>query len=155
MSLNWIEYIPALSLTAYAANDVVGAPIAITGNRSGMPFYIDQIHLIDMDQAKAALRFLFFSTQITVQADNAALATSDIEIPYLCAILSTGTYVDVGTSYSYNQILPARPIAVTPYKGKNIWVVMQTTGTPTYGSTSSLKVRIVYRYQEFGMTVSG
>lgn len=156
MSLNWLEHVPTISTTAYAANDIVGTPLAIPAQRSGSPFYIDQIQIIDMDQAKAALRFLFFATQVTVQADNVAMAISDIEVrSHLCGVLASGAYIDVGTSYSTQHIIPARPLVVTPYNGRNIWMVVQTTGTPTYSAVDSLKFRVCYNYQQFGMMVAG
>jgi hypothetical protein len=143
------EVTPTVTAAAYSANNQVGGIQTLTGvcfdeNRFGQ---LSSITLIDKAAQSAAMSIFFFDQLPTVAStDKNALDITDAEMASKCigqVTIAAGDY----QSTSSNSVacktfsLPLKSRAVgTP--GGTLYVVVKTTGTPTYASTSDL----VFKY---------
>lgn len=140
---------PVISTPAYTANDQVGGIQELTNiirqdATMGLGSAIlTSVTILDKDSQNAAFNLWFFKISPTLaSSDNAAMNLTDANL-----LLSFIGVVSVGTTYAAGAVnsvsttsnlnLPvfAPGTATTP---TSIYVVAQTTGTPTYASTSSL-----------------
>lgn len=134
---------------AYTAADQVGTLRTITDAVEGYgEGQLVHVSVLDKGKQKSSLILLFFSAAPTVaSANNAALDVTDAEMAskFLGLVAVTADdYVDI-TGSSVNTV-----DAIT-YGGKDlvlssttgdIYMLIQTLGTPTYTSTSDLVVTL-------------
>lgn len=137
------------SAGAYAINDQVGSLQTLVGaaDLKGQVVVIDSLSIVDTAQQKSDLVVLLFSKPPTITStDNNALAISDSEIAdkLLCALkVANADYNDVAQASiaCYGdlgiQIEPREPRSGLT-TGQDVYALVLSKGTPTYGSSSSV-----------------
>lgn len=143
---NVIEVIPTVSTSpAYTAEDQVGGIQTLSNVCRAQGYGATLVSLVVTDRAKqsVALSCFFFDELPTVTSvDNGSIDISDAEMADKCigvVSLSAASYVNV----SLNSVVTAGSGGTGLYlKSKDadgkIYVVVKTTGTPTYASTTDL-----------------
>jgi hypothetical protein len=144
-----VEVTPTITAGAYSAEDQVGGIQTLSGATLGEDCGATVISVVVTDKAKqsAALSMFFFDELPTVaSADNDAINISDAEMADKCIgviSVAAASYVNVAD----NSVVTAPASSTGLYvksrdaDGK-IYVVVKTTGTPTYASTGDL----VFKY---------
>lgn len=151
---NFIEVTPTVSASsAYEAGDQVGGIQTLTDavpqdTKTGA---LLNITVIDEAAQSAALVIYFFDELPTVaSSDNAALNITDAEVTDKCIGQITIAAADYDAiSGSSIACVPASSSGIifkSQESGGNIYAVVKTTGTPTYGGTDDLtfKYAIIY-----------
>ncbi len=146
-----VEITPALASfsTPYSANDTLGglntvltlvpmqAPLEALGS----------LVLIDASKQKIATDVLFFTSSVTLSADNAAFSISDADaLKFIGSVsIAAGDYIDSAA----NSMATKRGLSllIPQSGGQTIYCVFVTRGTPTYGSASDLVARMTF-YEE-------
>jgi hypothetical protein len=138
---------PAVTAGAYSANDAVGALMTFTNavRASGGRAKIHTINFTDLGVTANVLNLWLFSDSIAAIADNAAWDPSDAELltcvgviqiaaaDYLVATDNqAATKVNVGFVYNCT--------------GTSLYGQFECVGTPTYASTSDIKIRMQVEY---------
>lgn len=138
--------IPVTTAGAYSANDQVGGLMTLkTGVDGKHPATLLDIKVLDKASQKAALVIWFFSKVVSVAGDNAAHSVSDADMAFCLghrAIPET-KYADTAlNAFATDENIGLGGLAPDPANGTNgtIYALIETTGTPTYGSTSDLKL---------------
>lgn len=125
--------------------DVVKGPNHVT--------ILKSIVVIDADNQKAAIDFLFFSSAPTVTgSDKAAFSISAAELKakFVGAIsLASGSYLStaaqaVATVPGLDMLVQSKADTTNPF-GKSLFMAMICRGTPTYTTTSSLVVDLCFQ----------
>ncbi len=134
-----------VSTSAYSANMVVGGKNAFnllrTVNGSGK---LQSVALIDNSNVKAAMTLLFFSQNpIGVYLDHASFTWSAADTDTLIrkVNIATADYETINGKAVADISSIAKDIYGTN-GDTNIYVVMITTGTPTYATTNALTLKI-------------
>lgn len=142
------------SAGAYSAGDQVGgiSEIANVFGRAGCGAIIHSVTLQDLADQKANIQLLFFDKLPTlIGSDNAAFSISDAELTAKCIgalSIATADYVDIGSQAVATKTglhLALRPQVNAQQgvsNGQSLFVVMLTSGTPTYGSGAKLNLVI-------------
>lgn len=146
---NVIEVTPTVSTSpAYTAEDQVGG-IQTLGNacrQQGGGATLISVAVHDKAKQSAALVLFFFDELPTVaSSDNAAVDVTDAEMAGKClgsVTVAATNYVNVSGSSmaTVNSPNTALYMKSQDADGK-LYVVVKTTGTPTYASTSDLTFR--------------
>lgn len=140
-----VEVTPTLDTNAYGANDRVGTvqTIAAAAIKGGKTALLTSLTVIDKASQGVALSLFFFRELPTVASDdNAALEISDAEMAKCVGhvIVATGDY----QATSANKVACVKNIQLAMESGQadgNLYVVLMTTGTPTYAASS-----LVFKY---------
>lgn len=138
-----VEATPVITTTAYSAGDAVGAVLSFAGAArvaagSGV---VQSVVITDKAGQVANLDLLLFDTNLSVPpTDNAACAIADADlVKCVGAIPVTGHHALADNSVS-------RALAVgLGFKllaGTTLYGVLVSRGTPTYATSSDLKVRL-------------
>lgn len=137
---------PVITAAAYSAGDQVGDIMTLssvvrqdTNTQLGTAM-LTSVSIIDKAKQSAAMTLWFFKTSPTLAStDHAAFNLTDANL----AASFIGT-VSVGASYASstsNSVSSTSNLNLAVFNssgGKDIYCVAQTTGTPTYVSTSDL-----------------
>lgn len=140
---------PTIGTGAYEALDQVGGLQTLTAAAIGADSTakLTTLVVIDKDAEGAALRLLFFSEAPTLTSvDSAVLAVTDAELAskLLGAVeLAGDDYVTVAGAKvaalgNVDLDLISTALDTTLRKNKNLYVVVQMVGTPTYTAASDL-----------------
>ena len=130
---------------AYADLDQLGELITITQAFSGASYKgkIESITVIDAIKQKSAMRIFFFDEAPTVaSADNAALDITDAEMIDKCigkVEIAAADFKDL-SACSVATVLNIG--LVFQSKSDSLFCICQSAGTPTYGATNSLTLKI-------------
>ncbi len=135
---------PSIEATALDAGDVVFATeilaaVVRTDDAYGL---LQSIAVIDEADQKAQLTFHFFSANVALGTEDAGPSISDGDAASWLgsASVAAADYIDLG-GVSVVQVrnigLPIKPVT----SSDDIYVAATTTGTPTYGSATALKLR--------------
>lgn len=145
-------FVPVVDTSANASGDALGTVTKLDGiaEANGKPFDIVQVNVVDLAKQSAALVLHFYSKVLTTPpVTNAAFDPDDadeanflgtIELPANCMIAnndsSHGTMPKSATPGT--SLLHVRNLT-----SNSLWVVVTTTGTPTYGVATDLKITLV------------
>lgn len=142
-----IDQTPTVSSgSAYAAGDAVGGLLTFANAAlySGGSGFISAVRIDDLGQQMATLELVLFDQSFTASSDNAAFAPSDADLANAVADLPIYSWYN----FSTNAVGMASNLWIpfTCSGGTSLYGQLLTRGTPTYTSTSDIKVRLtVYR----------
>jgi hypothetical protein len=135
---------PVITTTAYTAGDQVGAKFTLTNalRISSGTGAIVSLSLVDLGNQKAALDLIIFDADFTAGTDNAAWAWNTADYNKVLGVISIAAadYVTIGgeaiaTKRGLSLLVAANGTA-------NLYGVLVTSGTPTYTSTTDLRLRL-------------
>lgn len=135
---------PVVTAGAYSANDAVGGLMefaeAVAGQgRSGT---IQTLLIIDQAEQSVEYDLVLFDRTFTATADNAALAISAADSLNCIGTINVPTSPkDIGAA----SVATVKDIQIG-FKvngGKSIFGQLVTRGTPTYGATSDIQVKLI------------
>lgn len=147
-----VSMVPTIDTAIYASGDQLGSLVELTNvvDDSGGTGVITSVVVIDQAKQSSAMSLLLFKDKPTVaSADNAALNISDAEMVAKClghVAVASGDYA--GLSASSVGTVKNVQLVVTPLKsgdnrnGTSLWGILMSGGTPTYASTTDLKLLI-------------
>lgn len=133
-----VQVTPTLDTNAYSANDRVGTVHTLTAACiNGRAAKLASLSVLDKAAQGAALTLLFFDSLPTVASDdNAALDITDAMMEKCKGhvTIGTGDYQAIAAS----KIACVKNIGLILESGSqgNLYVVVMTTGTPTYAADS-------------------
>jgi hypothetical protein len=147
-----ITLTPVISTSIYAAADQLGSLVEIQNamDDSSGTGAILSVTILDKAAQSSIIDVLFFSSQPTVaSSDNAALDITDAMMAsyYLghVRVQATDYIALAGCSVaSIKQLGLLVQSLKDPNNlgGKSLWMILRSGGTPTYGSTSDLVIRV-------------
>lgn len=150
-----ITVIPVLTGSgAYSSGQAVGVAMELKDaveSTGGLATLISAV-VQDSANQKAALTGILFNAQpTTAYADQTTVAPSAADLKLICAIFTvTASYAAFSASavgYANNiqaKIRQTAPSVQQPNtSSKSLWLLMMTTGTPTYTAANSLTVKLV------------
>lgn len=136
---------PTIDTNIYASGDLIGDKMTFTfpdkwkDHPTGSVFGVD---ILDKDKQGVNVTLILFSTNPTNSTftNNAALAIHATDLPYATVKIPITSHVSFsanGISYSDNikKLLQGTPDGL-------VYGVIQSNGTPTYTTTTSLTVRL-------------
>lgn len=148
-------FTPVVTAAAYAANNCVGTLFEMAGAMLDNGGYAAVKSCVGLSKAKSdpALNLILFSQKpSTTFTDKTAFDPSAADIALITGVVSFGTtWKDFATgSATETSDLDAVVHAISgdalnagPTKGTSLWGVLTiASGTPTFGSTSDLTVKI-------------
>lgn len=136
---------------AYTAADAVGGLVTLTDffDYVGQVAILNSFLLFDDDNQNTATYHIFFANESwTAAADNAAFSVPDAErsritglvsIPAATVVNLTNNCVFQGSAF--NSFLPLPMVSGTT---RNLYLQLRTGGTPTFASTTSLNLKLVF-----------
>lgn len=136
---------PVITAGAYSANDVVGGLLTLTGiveqaYRTGI---IQTAILVDAAKQEAETDLFLFDSEPSSIADNAAEAFTDADMNKCVGVITLSTYTtNANNSIAQNNNIGNLVQALNSGTDRTLYGYLVTRGTPTYGSTSDLKLRI-------------
>lgn len=139
---------------AYTANDCVGGLITVTDfwNYSGQTALLNNFTIVDTSAQTAVYQIFCHQNAATVAADNAAWSVSDADGALISGFCITTTaspnfFVLGGQSYfatTYQTHLLPLAVRTATANDRNLYLSIRTTGTPTFGSTDSLTIKMYF-----------
>lgn len=147
-----VKVVPTLSLTAYSVGDQMGGVLTLTNalDESSDTGTVLSVQVVDKAKQKPSFDILFFnSLPSVVSVDNAALDVTDAEMDdkYIgrVSVLSTD-FKDIlassdATVLGVGLLVQGLRQPHAPAT-KNLYALIQCQGTPTYGTTTDLTLRI-------------
>lgn len=146
--------------TAYTAGDVVGTKMSALVFKTGFWMaYLAGLRITDLDNQKAALTLLFFDVDPsnTTFTDNSALSWGATDYLRVVAQLNiaTGDYTTVNSrAFGTKSNLMVPVSGQTSGSDLNLYMAVVTTGTPTYATANSLRIRMWFQLQSVPATGS-
>ena len=144
----YVELTPVTSNGAiYASGDQIGSVMRITNavQDSRGSSLIKSVVVIDKAKQKAALDILFFDDEpANSVADNAAADIADSEMADKCLgfiSIAVADYADMSASSVATKTCE-HLLKSAKERSKDLWCLIVSRGTPTYGSTSDLVVKL-------------
>lgn len=134
--------------TPYSSGDVIGGANTLTNAVHKTPGtgIIQSIVVLDKANQKSALDILFFDTTPanSFGADNAAYALNDADLGYCLGRYSVAAadYVSSSTNSAEATIRSVGLPIKAATGARDIYMVVVSRGTPTYGSATDLIVRV-------------
>ena len=134
---------PTITAGAYAAKDAVGGLLtfANAARTAGGVITIMSIALTDLGNQSASLVLVLFDRTFTATADNAAFDPSDADLANCVGHvpISASDY----QSFADNAAATVRNVGLQiTLNGTSLFGQLMCLGTPTYGSTADLTVRL-------------
>jgi hypothetical protein len=148
-----ITLIPTITAGLYTANDCVGGKLNLTGTDriTGLSFarvsLLQSFTIIDLAMQNAAMSiYLFGSDPVTgVYTNDSELDIDDTDAALCigCFNVLTGDYLSVKD----NSVACVSNLGILcrNMTWETLYALMKTTGTPTYASTSDLKLVFGFR----------
>ena len=134
--------------TPYSSGDVMGAANTITDAATDTKGVVKLDSLVVLDKAnqKAALDIIFFdeAPAASFGADNAAYALNDSDLSKVVGRVSvaTGDYVSSSTNNAEATLKNIELTMQARAGVKDLYCVVVSRGTPTYGSASDLLIKL-------------
>lgn len=134
---------PTVTTTAYTAGDNIGGKLAFTNamrvtSGSGV---VQSLNILDLSNQGAAMRLFLFDADITTPTDNAAWSLNSVDYGKLMGFIDvlTTDYITVDTKKiaTVNKVIPVKANGSAILYG-----VLVAVGTPTYATTSALRLRL-------------
>lgn len=140
---------PAVDTSAYSAGDLIGTaeialPLAVRGDglrpASGI---IQAVIITDLADQSASIDVYFFDRELTntTFTDNNPFDPSDIDLLTLIGVASLTSHRSLNDN-SNSQLLNIGLPFVLPATSHTLYVVLVSIGTPTFGTTSDLTLRV-------------
>ncbi len=138
-----IQVTPTISTSAYTAKDAVGGEMEFedAASSSGGGVRIRGVELVDLAQTRAELELILFKETISATVtDNAAFDPTDADLAlYVATIpISGGHYSD----FNDNAVARVNCDVLVHPTATSVFGVLVARSTPTYGSTSDIKVAL-------------
>ncbi len=155
LNLKDIVVSPTISATAYADGQIIGGVQSISGasvlgnTAKGGPTRLRKVVVTDAAGASARIALLFFNATITAAADQTAFNPSAADVAKFLARVDVNPddYIPLAT-YSLAAVTPNNGLGVTWKSAtSNINLAIIAEGTPTYGSTTALKITLTFDNQ--------
>lgn len=142
-----ISVTPTVDTSAYGSGDRLGSIQTLTGacEVAGKAAVLESVTIVDKSNQKAAMTLLFFESLPTVaSSDNTALDISDAQMAKCVGVVSIANtdYADASSSAAGCKTfdLPMRSAGAA-----DLYVVVKSGGTPTYGAATDLTFKYVFR----------
>ena len=150
MPVKIFSVIPAAAsfATPYSSGDVIGGLNTITGAvlDTGACAKLDSIVVLDAANQKSAIDLVFFGDvpASSFGADNAAYALADGDLLKLIGRYSVAgaDYVSSSTTNAEATLRNIELDLQAVANSKNLYVVVVSRGTPTYGSATDLTIKL-------------
>lgn len=145
--------VPVITAAAYSANNQVGGiqTLAGVGVRPGRNVSLLTVSVTDKAKQNAALVLYFFNDlPVVASSDKTAISITAAVMDANCVgivTLPAVNYNDTGTASVGVVSGSSLELNMSPNDATNIgslYVVVKTTGTPTYASTSDLRFRYIF-----------
>ena len=137
-----ISQTPTVTAGAYIAGDAVGGLLTFAGAArvAGDGGVIKDVIIIKDNGNTAALELWLFNATFTAMVDNAPWAPSEADLRKLVAIIATAD----GASFAAGTPAVARVECSQYYEctGTSLFGQLVTRGTPTFGATDDVTVKI-------------
>ena len=150
MSHVTISETPTITAGAYASLDAVGGKLEFENART--PYsnhgHIRRASISDKGQQNALLYLVLFSEDFTATADNAAFAVSDADLLNVVAVIefAVANYASFDANSfcttGFAGVQMELPFTLAEGGTSLFGQLFVKTGTPTYTSTSDLKVTL-------------
>jgi hypothetical protein len=138
---------PAVTAGAYSANDVVGGLLTFTGavRATGGRAKIHSITFTDKGVTANVLNLWLFSDAPATIADNGAFAPTDAELLTLVGVvqIAAADYLVATDNQAATKLNVGLVYNVT---ATSLFGYLECVATPTYASTSDIKIRIQVEY---------
>lgn len=139
---------PTVDTNIYASADVIGTVQTVTAAvlDNGGTCLLESLVVIDKSNSKSALDLVFFNEApgTTIGADNAAYALVDGDANKILGRISVAAadYVSSSTTNA-EATIKSIGLLLAPIAGsKNIFMAVVSRGTPTYGTSADLSIRL-------------
>jgi len=141
---------PTITVSAgvYDANDDVGGVITLTSaaRALGMPTTLTRFTVVDAGNQKAQLELLFFNANPSASTftDNAAPVIHANDEAKVCGrrTVYASDYLTVGAKAVACPSFD--PLTMIPSGSANLYLVILTPGTPTYGAITALRLALAF-----------
>lgn len=141
-----IPVILSLDTNAYATGDVLAATQEVPlVRKTGKETRLRSVVVIDKDDQGGAFDLVFLRSNVSIGAENAAVALSGANATEVIGILviAAADYVDLGSG----RIATKQPLdfELTPTTGTSIWVAAVSRDAKTY-TAAGLQLRLGVEY---------
>ena len=133
---------------AHASGDTVVAPTVLQGVSSdeGGLTNLAKIIVRDVNAQASAYRVYFFDKQPTgTYTKNGAFALTDADVAAYVGHVDVSATI-AGTNCSFQVAVPSPRIPFKTYAGKDLWIIVTTTSTPTFVAASDLSMVFQFVY---------
>lgn len=141
-----VEATPTISTSAYAAGDLVGDKITLSGAArvTGATGIIQSIVIVDDADQGAEIDVVFFDTDPsnTTFTDNSAFDAADDDLENCIGVVTVAA--SDYASFNDNAVGTAANVGLAfEVSGSNaIYAALVTRGTPTYAATDDVTLRV-------------
>jgi len=138
---------PTITAGAYVALDIVGAiqTFADVGREAGDRVVLQSIVVIDLGKQDATLKLFFFDRNPAngTYTDNIPLDIDDTDMGYCVGATQVSSTAYFDAADNSVAVVDNIGLGLSP-NATDLFVVAQTTGTPTYASTSDLVFKLYF-----------
>lgn len=148
MALYQVEVpMTGMDTAAYAAGDQVGVITAVAGvgQGGGSPCKLVSVTVVDKAKQSAAIDILLFDELPTVaSSNNAAVNVSAAQLTDKClgVVKIAAANYSALSACSVATVVPGN--AIKPIDSATIYILLSTTGTPTYTAATDLVLRFAF-----------
>ena len=139
-----IAITPTVTAGAYHANDVVGGIQTLTSalRVSGGTAILQNVTVRDLAAQNAVLQIFFFNANpgTGTYTDNAALDLDDTDSGLFIGKVTINAADYISLADNSVATITNCGLALKATTGTSLYAIIRTTGTPTYASTSDLKI---------------
>jgi hypothetical protein len=130
--------------SAYTSGNALGGKLTFTNLCDGGQSFLYMIRITDLANQKAATDILLFDQSFTATADKNAIAVSAADCANLIGVVSlvAGDWVTVQAGRAVATKIIAYPMPLISAVDNSIYAQLVTRGTPTYGTTADISVRL-------------
>jgi hypothetical protein len=143
---NFYSAVPTVTAGAYSAADTVGGLLTFTGAglHGGV---LSAVTIIDRSDQKAQLELVLFKALCTPVADNAAFAFTVADLEHVIGVAVLTTTALAATAYNdYGSIsvltTTGLSLPIPRTDDGNLYGQLVTRSTPTYATTSAIRVSL-------------
>lgn len=143
-----ISQTPTIDTSAHTAGDAVGGKLTFAGavRKSGGTGIIESVTLTDLTTQAAAIKLVLFNQDFTATTTNNPMDVGDSDLVNMIGIIPIAS-ADY-TTFADNCAACVRSVGLrfTASGSTSIYGQLVTSGTPTYTTSSDLKISIVIKY---------
>jgi hypothetical protein len=143
-----VDYTGVVGGPAYSAGDCMGGLASIALPTGFWKGYLESLAVLDKASQSKDFQLIFFKERPAgTFTDNAALNISDADADLICGFMSVGTadYASLGSNATMAMKTGLNvPIHANTSSapGTTVYFTLRTTGTPTYGVSNELILRM-------------
>lgn len=138
MPIQRFKVTPTITAGAYSAGDVIGGRLEFKGVR---PCRLQSITITDNAAQNMIYELVFFESQPTDIADNAAFAVAAADLAKIIYHETLGTSDRFPTGSRSYHFRWGLDVPISPL-GSSLWAFLAVTGAPTYVATGDITVTI-------------